>query len=105
MVITAGEGEKQQQYGKSDDHCWVPVAERETEIEIRFEMGLLSAASEPDPRTGPKTTGRENKIELQKSKMYRMALDPLGLCNLDLFVEKLGFNKIIIIRLSIFSRY
>lgn len=72
VVITAGEGEKQQHYGKSDDHCWVPVAERETEVEIRFEMGLLSAASEPDPvRT--------------------------GFVTLICLVEKIGLNKIIII--------
>ena len=36
-----GEGEKQQHHGKSGEHCWVPIAERETQLEIRFEMGLL----------------------------------------------------------------
>ena len=44
-----GEGEKQQHHGKSGDYCRVPVAERDAQVEIRFEMGLLSAASEPLP--------------------------------------------------------
>ena len=70
-----GEGEKQQHHGKSGERCRVPVAERDTQVEIRFEMGLLSAASEPvasvnTVRTGPEKTGRENKIELKKCKIY-----------------------------------
>lgn len=70
-----GEGEKQQHHGKSGEHCRVPVAERDTQVEIRFDMGLVSAASEPvasvdTARTGPKKTGRENKIELKKCKIY-----------------------------------
>ena len=70
-----GEGEKQQHHGKSGEHCRVLVAERDTQVEIRFDMGLLSAASEPvasvdTVRTGPEKTGRENKIELKKCKIY-----------------------------------
>lgn len=62
-----GEGEKQQHHGKSGEHCRVPVAERDTQVEIRFDMGLLSAVSEPvasvdTVRTGPKK--REERIKL-----------------------------------------
>jgi hypothetical protein len=70
-----GEGEKQKHHDKSSEHCRVPVAERDTQVEIRFDMGLPSAASEPvasvdTVRTGPEKTGRENKIELKKCKIY-----------------------------------
>jgi len=34
-----GEGEKQQHHGKSGEHCRVPVAERDTQVEIRFDIG------------------------------------------------------------------
>ena len=42
-----GEREKQQHHGKRGDDCRVTVAEREAGFEVRFEMGLVSAANEP----------------------------------------------------------
>jgi hypothetical protein len=34
-----GEGEKQKHHDKSSEHCRVPVAERDTQVEIRFDIG------------------------------------------------------------------